>query len=87
MKRCAGPSSSCTNRFGNDLDSVWYHDLQAAYDINDNINVYFGINNVFDEDPEVLGQSTNYGATGLNTAPEAYDVLGRRYYAGISVDF
>jgi outer membrane receptor protein involved in Fe transport len=71
----------------NDLDSVWYHDLQAAYDINDNINVYFGINNVFDEDPEVLGQATNYGATGLNTAPEAYDILGRRYYAGISVDF
>jgi len=71
----------------NDLDSVYYHDLQAAYDINDNVNVYFGVNNVLDEEPGVLGQATNYGATGLNTAPEVYDIIGRRYYAGISVDF
>lgn len=71
----------------NDLDAVYYHDLQAAYDVTDNINVYFGINNLFDEEPEVLGQATNYGSVGLNTAPEAYDILGRRYYAGISVDF
>ncbi len=71
----------------NDLDAYWVHDLQAAYDINDNINVYFGINNVLDEDFELLGQATNYGATGLNTDPVVYDFIGRRYYAGISVDF
>jgi len=71
----------------NNLDSVFYHDLQAAYDINDNVNVYFGVNNVLDEDPETLGQATNYGATGLNTDPVVYDIIGRRYYAGISVDF
>jgi len=52
-----------------------------------NINVYFGINNVLDEEPPELGQATNYGATGINTAPEAYDVIGLRYYAGVSVDF
>lgn len=71
----------------NDLDGVFYHDLRAAYDVNENINVHFGINNVLDEEPEVLGQGTNYGSTGINTAPEAYDVIGRRYYAGVSVDF
>ena len=71
----------------NDLDSVYYHDLQAAYDINDNVNVYFGVNNVLDEEPGVLGQATNYGAVGLNTDPVVYDIIGRRYYAGISVDF
>ncbi len=71
----------------NDLDGVFYHDLRGGYDINDNINVYFGINNLLDQEPEVIGQSTNYGNTGINTASEAYDVIGRRYYAGISVDF
>jgi outer membrane receptor protein involved in Fe transport len=71
----------------NDLDAVFYHDLRGGYDFSENVNVYFGINNVLDEDPPVLGQATNYGATGINTDPVAYDVIGRRYYAGISVDF
>jgi iron complex outermembrane receptor protein len=70
----------------NDLDGIFYHDLRGGYDINENINVYFGINNVLDEEPPVLGQGTNYGSTGINTAPAAYDVIGRRYYAGVSVD-
>jgi iron complex outermembrane receptor protein len=71
----------------NDIDSVFYHDLRAAYDVNDNINVYFGIQNVLDEEPpRLLTQFSNYGSTGINTAPEAYDVIGRRYYAGVSVD-
>tara|TARA_R110002072_G_scaffold59158_5_gene150773 strand:+ start:48310 stop:51189 length:2880 start_codon:yes stop_codon:yes gene_type:complete len=78
-----------TNGFGKDIntkDAIFYHDLSAGYDVTDTINVYFGINNLFDEDPETLAQGSNYGGTGINTAGEAYDVIGRRYYAGVSVE-
>lgn len=70
----------------NSIDSIFYHDLQASYDVTDTINVYFGINNLLDEEPPLLTQGTQYGSTGINTAPEAYDVIGRRYYAGVSVE-
>ena len=71
----------------NKVENVFYHDLRGAYDVTDNINVYFGINNLFDEEPpRALTQFSNYGSTGINTAPEAYDVIGRRYYAGVTVD-
>jgi outer membrane receptor protein involved in Fe transport len=70
----------------NTVDSIFYHDLQASYDVTDTVNLYFGINNLLDEEPPLLTQGTQYGATGVNTAPEAYDVIGRRYYAGVRVD-
>ncbi|MFT6645186.1 MAG: iron complex outermembrane receptor protein, partial [Patiriisocius sp.] len=70
----------------NEKDAVFYHDLSAAYDVTEQVNVYFGINNVLDEDPEILAQGSNYGSPGINTNGNAYDVIGRRYYAGIRVD-
>ena len=70
----------------NEKDSVFYHDLSAAYDVTEQVNVYFGINNLFDQDPEILAQGSNYGGTGINTNGNAYDVIGRRYYAGVRVD-
>ena len=70
----------------NEKDAVFYHDLSAAYDVTEQVNVYFGINNVLDEDPEILAQGSNYGGTGINTNGNAYDVIGRRYYAGVRVD-
>lgn len=72
----------------NDVDSVFYHDLRTDYTVTDNVRLYLGINNLLDEQPPkpLLTQFSNYGSTGINTAPEAYDVIGRRYYAGISID-
>ncbi len=71
----------------NTCDAVNYHDVQASYQINDTVNVYGGVNNLFEEDPCILGQLTNYGATGINTAPSIFDVRGRDFYFGVRARF
>jgi len=73
----------------NDVESIFYHDLRVHYDVTEKVSLYLGIRNVFDEGPPkpLLTQFSNYGNTGINTAAEAYDVIGRRYYAGIQVAF
>jgi outer membrane receptor for ferrienterochelin and colicin len=45
-----------------------------------------GIDNVFDKDPlrTGIGPTTNGAGT---TVAALYDVLGRRYYAGVRLDF
>ena len=64
-----------------------YHDLQLGYQVNPNINLYLGVNNLFDQKAPILGQGTQYGGTGINTASEAYDVTGRYYYLGLRASF
>jgi hypothetical protein len=42
--------------------------------------VRLGLINAFDEEPPMLPQFTQYGVTGVNTAPEAYDTIGAQWY-------
>ncbi len=71
----------------NQIGAVVYHDLQLSYQVIPSTNVYFGVNNLFDKKPPVLGQLSQYGGTGINTASEAYDVTGRYYYLGLRTKF
>ena len=71
----------------NDVDSVTYHDLRASYYINDNVNVYLGANNLFDEDPPLLGANQKYQQQGTISNGTAFDLTGRQWYAGISASF
>lgn len=57
-----------------------YLDLNAQYAISDNILLYAGVDNLTDEEPPVLGFSL---AGDANVDISLYDVLGRRYFAGI----
>lgn len=70
----------------NKLDAMIYHDVRAAYDWK-TYNFFFGITNLTDEKPPILGQGTQFGSVGINTAPQAYDVVGRAYYAGFKATF
>ncbi|PKM19248.1 MAG: TonB-dependent receptor [Gammaproteobacteria bacterium HGW-Gammaproteobacteria-15] len=71
----------------NKISAVTYHDLQASYQIIPSTSIYFGVNNLFDKNPPILAQGTNSGGTGINTASEAYDVVGRYFYAGFRAKF
>ncbi len=71
----------------NNISSVFYHDLNASYAFNNNTTLNVGIKNAFDKKPPVLNQSSVSGATGINTASEAYDVTGRYFFAGVTVKF
>ncbi|MEC4726018.1 TonB-dependent receptor [Shewanella sp. D64] len=69
------------------LPTYVYHNMQARYHFNDNLELYAGANNVFDKKPPFLGQGVPGDATGTNTASDVYDVFGRYYYGGIKVKF
>lgn len=66
------------------LDPEYYVDLTAGYDVSDSIQVYAGINNVFDRSPPVLGFRAGGDA---NTNVQLFDPIGRRFFIGFNVGF
>lgn len=65
--------------------------LNGSWTFNDRIRLRGGIDNVLDEDPPIVGANPgnlNNPTNGMgNTDAGNYDVLGRRYYLGLAVDF
>jgi iron complex outermembrane receptor protein len=70
------------------IDSYSYIDLFASYTLNDHLKFTAGVDNLFEEEPPVVGNeagSTTFN--GGNTFPSSYDVLGRVYKFGVKVQF
>ena len=75
-----GPSSVS----GFDVDHIpaWnYFDLAFALDVTDNATMTFGINNLFDKKPPLMGSSNQEQA---NTWPSTYDPLGRDFFFSVN---
>ena len=53
----------------------WEHDINVAYDITESVNLYAGVNNLFDEQPEY----------GYSSYPVS--AMGRYFYLGARVNF
>ena len=66
-----------------EIDAAIYVDLSASYVFSENLNVNFGVKNVFDEEPTALGDSQQQA----NTFPETYDVIGPRVFLSASYTF
>jgi iron complex outermembrane receptor protein len=64
------------------IDAIDYFDLNASWAVNDTVALRAGVNNLTDEAPPVYSP-----AVAANTDPSAYDVLGRRYYVGLTARF
>jgi len=47
--------------------------------VNESIQVYGGINNLFSKDPPILGSAASYA----NSFPATYDAFGRVTFIGI----
>ncbi|BAK67856.1 TonB-dependent receptor-like protein [Sphingobium sp. SYK-6] len=63
-------------------------DLSAQFRLNDMFQIRGGIDNLFDRDPNIIGAIP--GTTAAVGEPDpagTYDVLGRRFYVGVRVDF
>ncbi|TCO77026.1 TonB-dependent receptor domain-containing protein [Chromatocurvus halotolerans] len=61
-------------------DAVVYVNLNGGWDITEKINVFFGINNLFDKQPPVWA----FQAAGdLNVNVNLYDPQGRNFFAGV----
>ncbi|HEX7037191.1 MAG TPA: TonB-dependent receptor [Pseudomonadales bacterium] len=68
-----------------DLDSASYFDLAGIWQPVDYATVRFGINNLFDKEPEIAGAGAGPSIFGNgNTFPGIYDALGRYYFLGVT---
>jgi outer membrane receptor protein involved in Fe transport len=61
-------------------------DFSGRYNVSDTINLRFGIDNLFDKEPERVFANATNTATG-QTNRNFYDILGRRYYVGVNLHF
>ncbi|HRJ63640.1 TonB-dependent receptor plug domain-containing protein [Brevundimonas sp. UBA2416] len=67
------------------FDAENYFDLAATWGITDTVTLRAGVNNVFDNDPQL---SYSVGTTGNgNTYPQLYDSLGRYFFFGVTANF
>ena len=64
------------------IDAIDYFDLNASWAVNDTVSLRAGVNNLTDELAPVYSPSI-----ASNTDPSSYDLLGRRYYVGLTARF
>ena len=74
-----------------DTESYDRFNLFADYQVNDRISLRAGIDNLFDEDPPIVGSDpfhpTNPNRNAFSTNPQFYDILGRSAYVGLTMAF
>ena len=66
-----------------ELDTFHYFDGSTTWDASDNLAFTFGINNLFDEQPPILGDNQQQA----NTYPNTYDVFGRTFFLNAKTRF
>jgi len=72
----------------NHIEAYHYFDLTSRFEVNENLDLVFGVTNLFDREAPLTGSSI--GATGANsgnTFPSTYDTLGRRFQASAKIRF
>jgi outer membrane receptor protein involved in Fe transport len=66
------------------LDAQSYIDVVGGLEVTDNVYVQFGINNILDEEPPIMGATL--GGNG-NTQAGYYDTLGSLIFTDVSIKF
>jgi iron complex outermembrane recepter protein len=71
----------------NSVAAYIYHDLHARYtfDFLGKTSVFGGVRNVFDKKPPFLPTGMSSTVTGTETAPDAYDAIGRQFFLGFEI--
>lgn len=64
------------------IDAVNYFDLNGSWKVNGAISLRGGVNNLTDQQPPVYTP-----AISANTDPSTYDLIGRRFYVGLTAKF
>ena len=64
------------------VDSFWYHDVNARWTFNDHVELFGGVKNIGNEEPPVFDNPPDG-----NTDPNTYDIVGRFFYGGVSLRF
>lgn len=79
----ATPDNDPASIFNYDVGDYMVHDIQIGWDVGDTgANIYFGVDNLFDEDAATILSGVPGNTTGTDTAADVYDPLGQRFYVG-----
>lgn len=65
------------------IDTTHYFDGSTTWDASDNLAFTFGVNNIFNEEPPVIGDNDEQA----NTYPATYDVYGRTFFLNAKTKF
>lgn len=65
------------------LPAFHYFDLAFAFNVNDNLTLNMGVNNLFDKTPPLIGSNQEQA----NTYPGQYDPLGRDFFVSANLRF
>lgn len=69
------------------LDAYVTHDMRIGWDITETANIYFGSNNVLDEEAPLVLSGITGNTTGTDTNASWYDPIGRTFYAGVRLRY
>ncbi|HWJ69545.1 MAG TPA: TonB-dependent receptor [Sphingobium sp.] len=67
----------------NRMRGAFYVDLSGSYNVTDQLQAYFKVDNLFNRDPEPAPRTD----TGIDVNPALYDVVGRMYRVGVRYNF
>lgn len=85
---CPASSAARPTINNNHIASVQYFDLAANYALRgDGLEVYLGIENLFDEDPPLISGTFGTGFIDGQANQANYDRLGRQFRAGVRFKF
>lgn len=69
------------------VPAEFYLDTQISFLPTEEFEVYFGVDNLLDNDAPNILSGTTFNVTGSDTAADVYDIFGRRYYTGVRFHF
>lgn len=71
------------------IPAYWYHNIQGKFLVGDTrkMELYVGVNNLFDKKPPFFGDTSPISWPGTNTVANTYDLYGRMIYAGATFKF
>jgi outer membrane receptor protein involved in Fe transport len=79
---CSEPSAEVGGQSFNRLGDMAYHDVSGSYQINDQVKVTIGVNNLWNTDPQV-----SYSTFANSFDPSMYEIPGRFAYTRLSMAF
>lgn len=66
------------------IKQQWYFDASTSIAIGKKFELFGGIDNLFDKKPPIMGTAL---AGDANTDPSLFDVIGRRFFAGVRLRY
>ncbi len=81
------PSLVSGGQFNFSVGDYIVHDIRVGWDVTESANLYFGSNNVLDEEAPIILSGVPGNTTGTDTNASVYDPIGRTFYAGVRLRY